>query len=137
MIGNASYVTTSDRIRRVYFGSVLGGIMKVAGIVIRSVFTPKDAAEAFRLYLAAATAGDQDDQVSMTKLGSLYEAGSGVRKDYAQAVTWYRKSVDRGEVAAMKQLGRLYEGGRGVPKSPTEAGQWYAKAAKLEAAHAQ
>jgi TPR repeat protein len=30
--------------------------------------------------LAAATAGDQ---VSMTKLGSLYEAGSGVRKDYA------------------------------------------------------
>jgi TPR repeat protein len=56
-----------------------------------------------------------------------------VRKDYAQAANWYRKSADRGDAAAMKQLGKLYENGRGVPKSPTEAQQWYAKAAKLEA----
>jgi TPR repeat protein len=75
--------------------------------------------------------------MSMTKVGSLYEAGRGVRKDYAQAVNWYRKSADRGDASAMKQLGKLYESGQGVPKNPAEAREWYARAAKLEANPAQ
>jgi TPR repeat protein len=69
----------------------------------------------------------------MTKVGNFYEAGFGVRQDYAEAIRWYKRSADRGDPGAMRQLAKLYESGRGVAKNAAEAQQWNAKAAKREA----
>ena len=41
---------------------------------------------------AAAEQGDADAQ---DKLGEMYLSGRGVLQDFTQAVTWYRKVVDR------------------------------------------
>ena len=49
-----------------------------------------------------------------------------------QAVTWYRKAADAGNVSAMDRLGEAYETGQGgLPKDAAQAANWYRKAAQL------
>jgi len=60
-----------------------------------------------------------------------------VRQDYAEAVTWYRKSADRGDAAAQFLLGNMYNEGRGVPQDYATAVSWYRKAADQGDAWAQ
>ena len=53
-----------------------------------------------------AAAGDPDAQFS---LGKNYEAGrSGLKKDYAIAASWYRKSAEQGNTEAQFNLGLMY-----------------------------
>ena len=40
-------------------------------------------------------------------LGSLYEYGTGVPKDTAQAAAWYRKAADQGHANAKQRLETL------------------------------
>jgi uncharacterized protein len=35
----------------------------------------------------------------------MYKFGIGVPRDYAEAVTWYRKAADQGDVTAQTSLG--------------------------------
>jgi uncharacterized protein len=55
------------------------------------------------------------------------------RKDYAEAMLWYRVAADQGDgaaqAAAQAAIGTLYEQGLGVPRNPELAGQWFSKAA--------
>ena len=44
-----------------------------------------------------ANAGDADAQVP---LGIAYALGQGVPQDYVEAVSWYRKAADQGNVIA-------------------------------------
>src|SRR3984885_15894469 len=70
-----------------------------------------------------AAAGDPEAQFS---LGKNYEAGrSGLKKDYAEAASWYRKSADQGNVYAQASLGILYHSGKGLPHDDVQAEMWF------------
>ena len=62
-------------------------------------------------------------------LGQLYEEGQGVPRDYLEALKWYRKSADQGDVWAQLAVGRFYEQGYGVHQDDEEAGFWFSLAA--------
>jgi len=81
-----------------------------------------------------AEAGDAKAQFT---IGSMYENGSGVKQDYAEAAKWYRKAAERGDARAQYNLGIMYQNGWGVPQDATEAVKWYRKAAVQGAAPAQ
>jgi TPR repeat protein len=76
-------------------------------------------------------AADLGDTVGMNNLGLMYEEGTGVPKDAAEAVRWYRKAADTGDARGMVNLGSMYELGTGVSKDAEEAARWYRKAADL------
>src|SRR6266496_147077 len=51
------------------------------------------------------------------------------KRDYAMAMTWFRKAADRGNAAAENNVGWLNENGFGVPQNYAQALNWYRKAA--------
>ncbi len=61
-------------------------------------------------------------------LGYLYEQGSGVKADSAEAVKWYRKSADQNNPDGLFHMGRAYENGIGVKEDWVEAVRGFAKA---------
>jgi TPR repeat protein len=70
-----------------------------------------------------AAAGDPEAQFT---LGKNYEGGrSGLKKDYAEAANWYRKSADQGNVYAQASLGILYHSGKGLPHDDVQAEMWF------------
>jgi Caspase domain/Sel1 repeat len=80
---------------------------------------------AFRIWEAAAKAGDADAQ---RRLAQIYEMGLGTEPDYKNAAVWYRKSAEQGNHAAAMALAALYETGLGVDKDLDEARRWYERA---------
>src|SRR5438046_3715584 len=48
--------------------------------------------------------------------------------DFAEAVTWYRKAAQQGNVDGMRGLGSSYRDGKGVEEALTEAMKWYREA---------
>jgi TPR repeat protein len=60
-----------------------------------------------------------------------------VAKDETEAVEWYRKAAEQGNVDAQFRLGVWYRHGTGVAKDETEAVVWYRKAAEQNNALAQ
>ena len=81
-----------------------------------------------------AEAGDSNSQYN---LEVMYANGTGVPKDAAEAVKWYRKAADQGNAPAQHNLGVAYDNGYGVPKDAAEAMKWYRKAADQGNALAQ
>jgi len=77
---------------------------------------------------------DPDEQF---ELGYNYYHGHGVKKDYAEAVKWYRKAAEQGHADAQCNLGYCYDKGKGVEQSYNEAVKWYRKAAEQGEAYAQ
>ncbi len=51
----------------------------------------------------------------------MYEAGDGVSRNDAQALTWLRRAVDDGMPLAEARLGIKYANGDGVKQSPSDA----------------
>jgi len=76
--------------------------------------------------LAKATAGDA---ASEFLVGTEYESGNHVPKDYAQAAVWFRKAADHGLADGQYSLGVSYSLGKGVPQSYEQAANWYQLAA--------
>ena len=58
-------------------------------------------------------------------------------KDDTEAIKWYRKAADQGDVVAESNLGFMFENGNGVAKDDVEALKWYQKAAAQGEAVAQ
>ena len=50
-------------------------------------------------------------------------------QDYAEAMRWYRKAADQGDVDAQQAVGLLYSDGWGVEKDYGQAMHWFRKAA--------
>ena len=73
---------------------------------------------------------EQGDAAAQVNLGAMYGDGTGVPKDYHEAMRWYRKAAEQGFAAAQHNLGFMYLNGRGVPKDDREAVRWYRKAAE-------
>lgn len=74
---------------------------------------------------------DEDDGKNLAKvlIGTLYENGLGVRRDYDEALRWYRMAAERNFAQAFFALGMMYENGKGVPEDLRQAREWMRKAA--------
>ena len=79
---------------------------------------------AFRLYLAAAKAGDSSCQIN---LGNLYDEGSGVRRNRSAAMYWYKRAYRRGERCAAHNIGVMWRN----EKKYGKALNWFKKAVRL------
>jgi|SRR5215472_11309127 len=79
---------------------------------------------AFRLYLAAAKAGDTSCQIN---LGNLYDEGSGVRRNRSAAMYWYKRAYRRGEPCAAHNIGVMWRN----EKKYGQALNWFKKAVRL------
>ena len=64
----------------------------------------------------------------MNQLGRAYLLGLGVARDSVEAVQWFRKAADAGNILAMESLGNAYLDGVGVERNKSEAERWFAKA---------
>ncbi len=84
-----------------------------------------------------ATAQDPTDQptnpAAQVRLGNTYLD----QKDYASAMTWFRKAAEQGNVVGQNNIGWLYQNGWGVQQNYAEAVTWYRKAADQGYATAQ
>ena len=60
------------------------------------------------------------DQSVQDRLGD----GRGVAQDYKQAVAWYRKAAEQGDVDAQRILGMMYDNGVGVVQDNKLAYVW-------------
>jgi TPR repeat protein len=64
------------------------------------------------------------------RIGSLYDDGNGIDRDYEKAAHWYRAAAEQGHDWAQFSLGTLYEKGVGVEKNHEQAVYWFTKAAE-------
>ena len=55
----------------------------------------------------------------------MHGNGTGVPKDDAQAVYWFRKAAEQGDAKAQNNLGSRYYKGIGVPKDEETAYFWF------------
>ena len=69
------------------------------------------------------------DALAQLELGHRYARGDGCTTNFAQAVTWYRKSADQGYDKAQHRLGHMYYFDIDL-KDNTEAAKWWRKAAE-------
>lgn len=60
--------------------------------------------------------------------GIAYYNGTGVKKDYEKAVTYFQEADQKGDMKAARYLGLCYEHGYGVPQDDCQAAAWYQKA---------
>ena len=72
------------------------------------------------------------DVMAMLVCGDICLTGNGVRQDYAEALTWYRRSAQEGNAKAEWRIGYMYQFGKGVSPDLEEAANWYRKSASQE-----
>jgi len=63
-------------------------------------------------------------------LGNMYNEGKGVKQDFTEAVLWFRKAAEQGDVKAQHNLGTMYNEGKGAKQDFTDAVLWFCKAAE-------
>ncbi len=74
-------------------------------------------------------AADQGNANGQYNLGSMYDKGQGVPRDYGEAVKWTRKAANQGNANAQNNLGIMYGKGQGVPRDYVQAHIWFNLAA--------
>lgn len=79
---------------------------------------------AFRLFLAAAKAGDVSCQINV---GNYYDAGTGVRRNRSAAMYWYKRAYRRGKASAAHNIGVMWRNERKYRR----ALEWFKKAVRL------
>ena len=70
----------------------------------------------------------------------MYAAGTGVSRDFAEALKWYRRAADAGYGPAIVNLALIYSGfggTTGIPANLPEAAKWLRVGADLGYAPAQ
>jgi len=66
---------------------------------------------------------------AMEVLGTMYKYGIGVKQDYSEAGSWFRKAAEKELPYSMLNMGKLYEKGNGVTQDDAIAREWYKKSA--------
>lgn len=79
--------------------------------------------KAVELFTSAASHGCAAAQ---NRLGQLQMEG---KKDYASAMSWFRKAAGQGDALAYSAIGDLYANGYGVDRNEDKAMEYYRKAA--------
>ena len=72
----------------------------------------------FEILKARANAGEVNAQFN---LGLNYELGTGVPRDLAQSVVWFRQAADQNDPEAQYRLGLIYAGAEAGRQNPVEA----------------
>jgi hypothetical protein len=91
-------------------------------LTLRQIVTAQDAARLSSLRQRA-EAGDVKAQ---SELGFVYYSGAGgARRDFVQALKWYQKAAEQGDMGAKHSIARMYFEGIGVTKDYSEAARWY------------
>jgi TPR repeat protein len=67
----------------------------------------------------------------------MYHGGNGVKKDDEQALKWFLKAAEQGNVVAQYKIGYMFESGEGVERDYKQAMEWYLKAANQGHSDAQ
>lgn len=80
---------------------------------------------------------EQGNPKAQYALGTMYAEGSGVSKDYSEAMKWFRKSAEQGDPYGQYGLGRVYADGLGTSKDYSEAAKWFRKSAEQGIPQAQ
>ena len=95
----------------------------------------------FRLFVFSKPFSENNTQVKLASswfdMGEKYYNGQDVERNYEEAVKWYRKASEQGDVRAQCNLGLCYKNGQGVERSYEEAVKWFRKAAEQGNARAQ
>lgn len=81
------------------------------------------------LYQDNILAAHRGDCEAQSRVGVAYVFGDGVSVNYAEAVSWFRKSAEQGCAVGQYQLGFCYDNGKGVSEDKAQAVKWYSKAA--------
>ena len=94
----------------------------------------RDKVEADRIIRAALPAiqkfADEGRGWAQSDVGSLYEDGLVLPRDYGEAIYWYRSAAEQGYPGAQTNLGIMYARGLGVGTSRKTAIEWFQRAAK-------
>ena len=86
---------------------------------------------------ALRAAAHDGDPRAQNYLGTLFEDGKIVARDFGRAVFWYRKAAEQGDARGQLNLGRMYRGGLGIERDERRAAYWYRAAAGQGVAAAQ
>ena len=98
---------------------------------------PQDVAESLRWYKIASGKGSSSSSYS---LGHIYRTGSDimgdieVKRDYTQAIKFYKRSAEQGYGGAF-WVGYMYYLGLGVDRNLEEAVEWFIKSKESERKH--
>jgi TPR repeat protein len=79
---------------------------------------------AFRLFLAAASAGHKGSQVNV---GYCYDTGCGTRRNRSAALYWYNRAYRRGDASAAHNIGTIWR----QEQKTLRALKWFQRAVKL------
>jgi TPR repeat protein len=63
-------------------------------------------AEAFSKFLEIARHGNSDAE---RRVAIMFAEGKGTPRDYSEAIAWYRRSAQQGDLGALHELGEIYE----------------------------
>lgn len=66
---------------------------------------------------------------AMEVLGVMYKYGIGVKQDFFEAASWFRKAAEKELPYSMLNMGKLYDKGNGVTQDDAIARDWYKKSA--------
>lgn len=80
---------------------------------------------------------ESSDAAMQLRTAFKYVKGDGVTQDYKQAIYWFTKAAEQGNIVAQTSLGYIYQKGEGVPQDFNQAIQWYTKAAEQGSIDAQ
>jgi len=98
--------------------------------------TRKNFPAAFKLLHQAALNG-KSSSTSQQIIGQAFLLGSGVPKNYKEALRWYALSAENGNSEAQNELGYMYFSGNGVKQDPDKAAKLFLQAAENGLAIAQ
>jgi hypothetical protein len=78
-----------------------------------------------------------NDAEEQYRIGKEYFYGTGVDRDYSEALRRFRQAAAQGHAGAQTNLGIMYANGQGVAQDEAQAVQWFRKAAAQGQADAQ
>lgn len=88
---------------------------------VRTAIADKRPFDAFTYLKELAPAGDPEAQY---RLGDIYRWGDVGPADFKQALYWYSRAANQGNVDAMLGLAGMYGHGQGVPADKVAAYRW-------------
>ena len=83
----------------------------ICSVLVLTSFLSTQIYAEFDDILKSANNGEVESQYI---LGNMYYSGDGVRRNYFEAIKWYRKAAEQGHAKAQNNLGVMYANGKGV-----------------------
>lgn len=99
------------------------------GMYMRGFGTDVNRAEAFKWLYNAAING-RSSKESERILAEFFMTGQNAPQNYDEALHWYEKAAERGDIEAQNELGFLYFTGNLVEKDYEKARDWFETAAR-------